>query len=413
MKDKTKKGKGNPFKRGSTWTFIYYVTDEQGKRHQKWKGGYLTKEDAETELARYQFEAHTGKRTISSKENETLQSFMQIWFTAHKREIKVNTSNAYYADMNKRIFPYIGNLKLKEITPLTLKSLYYTLLDAGIAPRTVARVHSIIKTALQSAVDEGYLYDNPCLKVKAPTIPKHKATVISKEQIQQLIVFLDNRKIGIFNNAIKLAVLLGLRRGEVLGLKVEDIDFEKHTLTIQRQVNAIYDVAQLQEIRTKRERKTIRQYTKNGAPQYFGLTSPKSESSNRILFISSEIEQILKDQIEVVRQLKEKKKDQFVDIGLLFCNEYGNVMYPEGLTRSFKSVAKQCGLPNMRFHDLRHSYATLCIDLNIPIKTISQSLGHSSIITTDQVYADSISAKKDLPNIVSAEIFEGLKDEKD
>ena len=410
MKGSARKGKGNPFQRGSTWTFIYYVMDETGKRHQKWKGGYLTKEDAEIDLAKYQFEARTGKRSIHSKENDSLKSYMTIWFGVHRRGLKPNSANAYYMDMNKRIFPYIGHLQLKDITPLTLKSLYYQLLDEGLAPKTISRVHSILKTSLQAAIDEGFIYENPCLKVKPPVIPRYKATVLSKEEMQKLITFLNKRHISRFDNAIKLAMLLGLRRGEVLGIKVEDIDFENHTLTIQRQVNVTYDIAQVIEDRKKRVKKTIRKYEKNGAAKYFGLTSPKSDSSRRTLFISSEIEEIFRQQMKIVERIK-ARNENFVDRGLLFCSDFGDVVYPEGLTRRFKNVLQYCGLPTMRFHDLRHSYATLCIDMNIPIKTISQTLGHSSIYVTDLVYADSISSKKDLPNIISAEIFGDLKTE--
>ena len=404
MKDSARKGKGNPFKRGSTWTFIYYVTDETGKRHQKWKGGYLTKEDAEIELAKHQFEARTGKRTINSKENDSLKTYMEIWFGIHRRGLKPNSANAYYMDMNKRIFPYIGHLRLKEITPLTLKSLYYQLLDEGLAPKTIARVHSLIKIALQAAIDEGYIYDNPCQKVKPPSIPRYKATILSKEEMQKLITFLSKRHISRYDNAIKLAMLLGLRRGEVLGIKVEDIDFENHTLSIQRQVNVTYDIAQVIEDRKKRTKKTIRKYEKNGAAKYFGLTPPKSDSSIRTLFISPEVEEIFRLQMKIVERIK-SKNEQFVDRGLLFCSDFGDVVYPEDLTKRFKVVLEACGLPNMRFHDLRHSYATLCVDMNIPIKTISQSLGHSSIYVTDFIYADSISVKKNLSNIISAEIF--------
>ena len=403
MKDKKSK-KGNPFKRGSTWTFIYYVYDENGKRHQKWKGGYLTKADAETELALYQFESHTGRRTAKSKDTETFKDYIELWFGIHRRELKANSSNAYYMDINKYIIPNIGHLRIKEITPLTLKSLYYKLLDNGLAPKTISRVHSIINTALKFAVDEGYIYDNPCQKAKPPAIPKYKATVLTKEQMQQLIAFLDSRPTRRYDNAIKLSMLLGLRRGEVLGLKVEDIDFENHTLSIQRQVNITYDIAQVHEAKRRQGNKTIREYTKNGANKYHGLTSPKSDSSRRTLYISAEIEEILKNQIEITQQIKAKHTD-FVDIGLLFCNDLGNIVYPEGLTRRFKNILKMCGLPNIRFHDLRHSYATLCIDLNVPIKTLSQALGHSSISVTDLVYADSISAKKELPNIISTELF--------
>ena len=404
MKDKPKKG--NPFKRGSTWTFIYYVYDENGKRHQKWKGGYLTKEDAETELALYQFESHTGRRNANNKDRDTLSEYLEIWFNIHKRELKPNSINAYYRDINKYIVPNIGYLHLKEITPLTLKSFYYKLLDNGLAPKTIARVHSIINTALNFAVDEGYLYDNPCRKAKPPSIPKYKATVLSKDQMLTLIKHLNNKKRDRYDNAIKLSMLLGLRRGEVLGLRISDIDFTQHTVTISKQVSVIYDVSK-QQASQRRSARAIGKYDKSYVSRHYGLTTLKSESSLRTLFVSSEVESILQEQIEIARRIKTAHQNdiEYNDLDLLFCNDLGNVSYPESMTRRFKRILRACDLPDIRFHDLRHSYATLCIDLNIPLKTISQSLGHSSISTTDLIYADSISAKRQISNIISAEIL--------
>ena len=404
MKDKPKKG--NPFKRGSTWTFIYYVYDENGKRHQKWKGGYLTKEDAKTELARYQFETHTGRRNANNKDRDTLSEYLKIWFNIHKRELKPNSINAYYRDINKYIVPNIGYLHLKKITPLTLKSFYYKLLDNGLAPKTIARVHSVINTALKFAVDEGYLYDNPCRKAKPPSIPKYKATVLSKEQMLTLIKHLNNKKRDRYDNAIKLSMLLGLRRGEVLGLRISDIDFNQHTITISKQVSVIYDASK-QQADQRRSTRAIGKYDKSHISKHYGLTTLKSESSLRTLFVSSEVESILREQIEIAQQIKAAHQNDigYNDLGLLFCNDLGNVSYPESMTRRFKRILKSCDLPDIRFHDLRHSYATLCIDLNIPLKTISQSLGHSSISTTDLIYADSISAKRQISNIISAEIL--------
>ena len=85
---------------------------------------------------------------------------------------------------------------------------------------------------------------------------------------------------------------------------------------------------------------------------------------------------------------------------MLCCDDCGDVLSPQTLYHAFKRALKECNSPDIRFHDLRHSYATLCIDLNVPIKVLSQSLGHSSTAVTDAVYADSIRAKQELANMI-------------
>ena len=181
--------------------------------------------------------------------------------------------------------------------------------------------------------------------------------------------------------------MLGLRRGEVLGIKEEDIDFEQHTLTIQRQVSIIRDSTNFKK-----------------GDCYYGIKCLKSESSQRVLFMSDDIENLLQNKIEHNHRLKDQYGNKYKDNGLVCCNKYGDIITPHTLVNNFKAVLKQCGLPDVRFHDIRHSYATLCIDMNIPIKVISQSLGHSSVAITDAVYADSISTKRELANIISKAI---------
>ena len=187
-----------------------------------------------------------------------------------------------------------------------------------------------------------------------------------------------------YETEIKLAMLLGLRRGEALGLKYSDVDFARHTIAIQRQVS------------------TIKDDTKKDNKSYYGLKCLKSESSNRVLSTSPEIEQLIKRKKAYNDLQAQKLNEAYSSLDLICCDEVGNVLSPQTLYHAFKRILEKCGLPtNTRFHDLRHSYAVLCIDLNVPIKVLSQALGHSSTAVTDSVYADSIRAKQELAGLVS------------
>lgn len=380
--------KGNPFKRGETWTFIYYVYDKQGHRKQKWKGGYATKKEAEVALMQYKYESLIGARSMYDKENLTIELFLKDWFDIHKRNLQANSVNIYYNNIHNHILPNIGRYRVKDITPMVLKRFYYDLLDQNVSSSTISKTHIILNLAFKSAIDEGLLFTNPCSKVKPPKITKYQATLLSKDQMRLLLSYLSSDQCGSrLANAIILAMILGIRRGEVLGLKISDIDFEQHTLTIQRQVTMMPNILPDKKSRS------------------FGIKSLKTDNSNRTLFISNEVEEVLRKQIIDRNIAKEFSSSTFEDEGLLFCTQSGSPIHPNCLGRDFKKALKKCGLPSMRFHDLRHSYATLCVDMNIPIKAISQSLGHSSIITTDSIYASSIAKRKDLSNIISKELF--------
>lgn len=372
--------KGNPFKRGKTWTFIYYVTDENGKRVQKWKGGYKTKKEAETDLKIYQAKAELNQ--IIPTNSLTVEKYICKWFDLHKKMLEPNTINGYYTNIHKHIIPSIGKIKLKDLKPTILEQFYISLMEEkGLSAKTVKYIHNVLKTSLKSAVDDRLLDTNVCLKAKTPKVPKFKGELLSKEQLKTLFEALNGDR---YETEIKLAATLGLRRGEVLGLKFSDLNTEKHTLHIQRQVSITRD------------------NTKDKHVSYYGLKSLKSESSNRVLYISEDIEDlILRKQIYNNAQ-KENLGTEYHDYDLICCSDNGEPMSPQTLYHAFKRIIKTCGFHNsVRFHDLRHSYATLCIDLNVPIKVISQALGHSSTAVTDEVYADSIEAKKNLADIIS------------
>lgn len=374
--------KGNPFQRGKTWTFIYYVQNPDGTRTQKWKGGYKTKRDAESDLKIYQAKAAL-QQTIPAT-MLTLKDYLPQWFESHKKMLAPNTINGYAVNINNHIIPQIGTLKLKDIKPKHLEAFYSALMtDKELSAKTVKYIHNVLKVALKAAVDNKIIDDNPCLKAKTPKVPKFQSQLLSLEQLKTLLSEIEGDR---YETEIKLAAMLGLRKGEVLGIKRSDLDTTKHTLHIQRQVSIVRD-------------NTI---DKNGL--YYGIKPLKSESSDRVLFLSQEIESLILRKDEFNRGQKKILQGAYQDNDLICCNDDGTVMSPQTLYHAFKRILTRCGLPNVRFHDLRHSYATLCIDLNIPLKVISQNLGHSSTAVTDAVYADSIKAKMTVSDIITQKL---------
>ena len=372
--------KGNPFQRGNTWTFIYYVTNSDGTRTQRWKGGYKTRQEAEADMKIYQAKI-TLNQTIPVG-SLLLKDYLEKWFKNHKKMISTNTINGYKNNIDKHIIPAIGDVKLKNVKPTMLEGFYADLLnEKNLSPTTIKYVHNVLKVALKDAVNDKLIDSNPCLLAKRPKCVKFKSKLLTQEEMQTLFDFIKNDR---YEVEIKLAAVLGLRRGEALGIKECDLNTTLHTLHIQRQVTIVKDM-------TNQSKKA----------EVFGIAPLKSECSDRVLFISEDVENLLLRKIEFNKAMKKQLGNKYHDEGLINCNEDGTPMSPQTLYHAFKRILKACGLPNVRFHDLRHSYATMCIDLNIPLKVISQNLGHSSTAVTDAVYADSIKAKASVADIIA------------
>lgn len=340
------------------------------------------KKDAESNLKIYQAKA-TLQQTIPAT-MMVLKDYLPQWFESHKKMLAPNTINGYAVNINNHIIPQIGTLKLKDIKPKHLEAFYSTLMtDKGLSAKTVKYIHNVLKVALKAAVDNKIIDDNPCLKAKTPKVPKFQSQLLSLEQLKTLLSGIEGDR---YETEIKLAAMLGLRKGEVLGIKRSDLDISKHTLHIQRQVSIVRD------------------NTVDNDSLYYGIKPLKSESSDRVLFLSQEIESLILRKDEFNKGRKKILQGAYQDNDLICCNDDGTVMSPQTLYHAFKRILTRCGLPNVRFHDLRHSYATLCIDLNIPLKVISQNLGHSSTAVTDSVYADSIKAKMTVSDIITQKL---------
>ena len=133
------KQKGNPFKRGNTWSFIYYVKDESGKRIQKWKGGYATREEAVKELEIHKAKAKLNEVFIGS--NETLEHYLNRWFATHKLTLQPNTINGYNGIIQKHIIPALGKVKIKDLKVSQIQQFYNMLMEQkSLSPKSVTYV---------------------------------------------------------------------------------------------------------------------------------------------------------------------------------------------------------------------------------------------------------------------------------
>jgi integrase len=385
---KSYKKQGNPYKRGDTWTFIYYITDAiTGKKVQKRKGGYSSKKEAEEALNETEALILTGHFVEDKK--MSVGEYITYWFNdIHKARLQPSTKNGYDVNIKNHIIPHLGAISLTKLTRNDVIRFYNKLLEEGLSPTTIKYIHRVLCKALKEAVLSDLILKNPCASIELPKQKKYHAVILNAEQIK---VLLKNCIGSAVEFEVLLALTLGLRRGEVLGLKFDDFDFVNKTVHIQRQVTAVKDTT------TKR--------AKLPGDVTWGLKELKTNESNRVVYVPQAVLDAVQNRKLKVEKDKQKYADKYIDYGLVCCMENGMYESPQTVYERFKKLLKEAGLPDIRFHDLRHSYATMLLDLDVPMKVISKILGHSSINITADIYCDVLEKKKLPAEVVQGTFF--------
>jgi integrase len=239
----------------------------------------------------------------------------------------------------------------------------------GVGDRTCQLVYSCMHTALNSAVRKGLIGRNPLDAVEKPKVrnPKPKIT-LEPEQIQQLLIAAEGERNA---TLYQVAIVTGLREGELLGLKWSDLDWEKRRLKIQRQVNRV---------------------------PHEGLvfSVPKTQSGIRAITIGDLTLQKLRDHRTNQAIEKTKAGDRWQESDLIFPTVIGTPSDPHNLLKDFKALLQKAGLPVMRFHDLRHTSITLVLnEIGAPVKEAQQRAGHASPSTTINIYGGQATSKMD------------------
>lgn len=235
-----------------------------------------------------------------------------------------------------------------------------------LADETIRHHHRLISSILSTAVEWGYIYSNPCERTKPPKVA-HKDPIYLDEKQCQILLELLEHETPTYKTLIHLLLMEGMRRGECLGLKWCDVDFDNHTMKICRTI----------------------QYTKeNGVYE----DETKNNSSNRVIALSHSIMQELKDYRRYQTEQRLKVGDRWKDKGYIFTNDFGEPLNPNTVSSWFSKFMKKHTdqLPYITLHKLRHTNATLQIALGTPITTVADRLGHSTSSTTADIYAHAI-----------------------
>ncbi len=289
----------------------------------------------------------------------TIEEYLDRWLSDSVRDtVRQRTYEGYEHMVERHITPALGGVKLAGLTPAHVRGLYRDKLDAGLSNRTVRYVHTTLNKALSQAVADGLIPRNVCAAVKAPQPRKAEIRPLDRDQVR---TFLDtvcgDRLVALYT----VAVTAGLREGEILALRWEDVDLEAGRLQVRRTAS---------ETRTGR----VYELPKSGVGRQIRLTQKATQAlrAHRKLQLEERME----------------KAGLWEDHGLVFPSEVGTPMGARNLQRTFKIRLRRAGLPETtRFHDLRHTCATLLLRQGVNPKFVQELLGHRDIALTLNVYS--------------------------
>ena len=359
---------------------MFYVVlnyrDENGKRKTPWISTNLpvkgNKKRAENFMmdVRWNFVPPNVQRI---EEREAMQKgdilftdFLLKWLRVAKSTVKLTTYASYEMMATRIIIPYFEtlNIKLKELTTEDIQEFYSAQLER-VSANTVIHYHAVIHRALKYAVKIKTIQFNPAVNVERPRKEKFIGSFYDKKEINTLFDIIQGHPLEV---AIKLAAFYGLRREEIIGLKWTAIDFENNTLTIQH---------------------TVTKCNLDGKHIEVASDTAKTDSSLRTMPLVTNFREMLlakKEKQEHYRKLCGRSYcKEYLDY--IFVNEMGERWKPRYLSDGFKRILEQNGLRRIRFHDLRHTCASLLLANNVPMKKIQEWLGHSEFSTTANIYA--------------------------
>ncbi len=354
---------------GKTTTLWYVVVDAGkdagGRRRQKWHGGFATRREAEVVRAKLVNDLHNG--SYVTPDRLTLDEWVrETWLPMIESRVKPSTFDSYRRNMEVHVLPAVGARPVQQLTALMLTGLYGQLLGhaAGrgrpLSAKTVRYIHTIVHKALSDAVDAGIVPTNVADRAKPPRPDRRSSCEIQCWKPEELARFLDHARDTRFGPAWRLAAMTGMRRGEVLGLRWSDIDLDGARLAVRQ---AVVSVA------------------------YVILHStPKSHQARVIDLDPGTLEQLRAH--HAVQQLERAQwGSDYHDNDLVVAKENGEPIHPDSFSQAFERLVKNAGLRRIRLHDLRHTHATLAIKAGVPVKVISERLGHESPAFTLKQYA--------------------------
>jgi len=288
----------------------------------------------------------------------TFGEWLDEWLVSKKHHVAVQTQSYYSQIIRDYIKPVLGRIRLRELNARQIQRFYNVKVSEGVGLRTVQKTHTVIHASLNSARKFGIIPFNPDDATNPPK-PKSKAMkFLNREQARKLLE-VSKETNDRYYPLYYLAVVTGMREGELLALKWENVDLNKGIL------NVIFNLKRIP-----------------GGGLEIG--KPKTESSIRSIKLGINTIEVLRSQKKNLEN--EKENDYWQDEGFIFPSSIGTAVDPSNLIKQFRKLLEKAGLPRIRFHDLRHTAASLMLNNGIDVLVASQRLGHAKPSITLDVY---------------------------
>jgi len=338
-------------KTGKVWSFRIdaRIDDRTSKRKQVYRSGFKTKHEAIAEMNRLKAEIMTGEYSEPSK--TLFKDYIQSWlYDTHKHEVQLSSFEVGETIVRVHLIPYFQSIPLSKITAYDIDQLYTQKLNEGLANATVKKIHNLLSKALQKAVKWGLIKNNPAKDASPPSIHKTPKQIWTLEEAK---TFLE--VCGQENELIPflLAIFTGMRRGEILALKWKNVDLDKGVIHVEESLT-----------RTKAKGLFVKEV--------------KTSHSRRDVYLSASVQEAL---------VRYRDKQTPNKLGLVIASKAGGYLEPRNLIRKFKALAKKANVPDIPFHNLRHTHATILMRMGENPKVVSERLGHARVGITLDIYS--------------------------
>jgi integrase len=290
----------------------------------------------------------------------TFEEFADNWLVSVKSNLRQSTWIHYEQLFRHYIKPALGKMKIMEIRPDHVQTFYDRMLSDKIGEYTIIKINIALHKCFNHALNLGLVTRNPATGVIVPSPPHKEMQILDENQVAQMLI--AARAVSPKMEALlHLAVHTGMRQMEILGLKWDDLDWQEKLLRVNRQL--------------------VRKRTDDP----WSFAAPKTKYGKRAIALGSKTVEILRGQYEYQQQERQFAQE-WEEYGLIFSTRIGTPIYPRNLLDDYKQVLKAAGLPNIRFHDLRHTAASLMLNHNVPVIVVSRRLGHARPSITLDLY---------------------------